>query len=531
MRSSLASCDIEALEMETATERICVSKDAFFRRLAVEDASVQKTILQVVQLELQQLIDDNSRLLVDYYPTIARLAREAPYETIRETMALLQSEAKKSAELDDGCHEREGCVSYFVENAVVTSIAGNEDEELSALFQDEYLRTGRVNHYVQLLAWHKSYLRLYQKSVVAIMVHDGALPLDWRSYIALMASSELRCHYLADLQQYYFVVNGGEYSWTMGIDFIPPKLFLLHEISSLLAHRPWLVTPRHIADLLSPEQEDSWSVSELVHAIVVLCQYHSMACVALGMGCADEEDLSILSHEGAEDAEAHAIRYLQRLDSADSTGSTECETEVDIADMDRDEGHLLELLKMSENRVIRAMSVEEEANKDEDEDTPDSITVDEYEFEIAESEPGEDIHADGNSRRRDTLWRFCGGSVIRYADFDVHSQEYDILNTEDFSWAEHGFPLVRRYFPGKTVRVEVEPQRCRDSLSHSVPVWCFVFRAKFLRISSTSPASSPTPTTVARRKKGSTRAHTATRSDTMSIASLVSATMTTTTDK
>jgi hypothetical protein len=56
-------------------------------------------------------------------------------------------------------------------------------------------------------------------------------------------------------------------------------------------------------------------------------------------------------------------------------------------------------------------------------------------------------------RRRDTLWRFCGGSVLRYEDFDVRSDAYKVLHTEDFSWDEHCFSLVRRYFPGEAGQI------------------------------------------------------------------------------
>ncbi|DAZ94326.1 TPA: hypothetical protein N0F65_012129 [Lagenidium giganteum] len=427
---------------DEAARRIGAKKDAFFRRLLVSNPMTQKKMLGLIIQELQAMIDnDDSQVLEDYYPSVVRLAREAPFKFMRDAFSqIVATVEEKWPEFSDFKPCRR--VSYFIENKDIETIDNNDDEEVNELFRDAFLRTGRVSHLIQLVSWHKSYLKLLHGSYNSIMQSDGSLPLPWRSYIALMAASEYRCDYIADLQQYYFIVNGGDYEWIKGIDYVPPKLFRLHELSSLLAHRPWLIKPHHIAELLSAENEDSWSVSELVHAIIVLCKYHSLCSIALGLGCAEEEDLAIFSDFGEVVAGSDPSRFpfdiaskceSPQTDNASSCGSI---SDQDMATIERDDCELLKILK-SGHEGSETADEEESVEEDEEAGT----------FEVAENGADYGI-ASTTQRRKDTLWRFCGGSVIRYADFDVRSAEYNVLHTEDFSWDEHCFSLVKRYFPG-----------------------------------------------------------------------------------
>jgi len=491
---------------EELVRRISAQRDAFFRRVIVSDPVVQKQMVGVISQEMRDMIENDVELgeksISSYYPTVVRLAREAPFLSMREAFTELIEEVEAKFPEFSTLRTNHHRVSYFVDNAEIEDIENNEDEELNALFRRAFFRTGRVSHFVQLLAWHKSYLSLFEDSVSSIMMRDGPLPLDWRNYIGSMAASELRCHYLADTSQYYFLVNGGNSEWIKGLDYVAPKLFRLHEISSLLAHRPWLITADHIADLLSSDQEDSWSVSELVHAIIVLCKHHSMCSIALGLGCVEEEDLSVFSDYG------YAVTELEgglesprfsygigskdaafQLDNASSCGSL---TEQDLSTIERDESILLKRLKSGQ-----------EGSETADDDDEDGAVVDNEEEDAdQEEEGGFDVVEDGldfglhgpssGHRRKDSLWRFCGGSVIRYADFDVRSEEYNVLHTEDFSWDEHCFSLVKRYFPGEAGHIledlfnltckltydfyGAQKEECVDTGPYRDAVWFYVHR-------------------------------------------------------
>ncbi|KAG7380725.1 Sestrin-1 [Phytophthora pseudosyringae] len=496
------------LSFAEAARRVGVKRDVFFRRVLVSDADVQQQMLSRISDELHELLArEDATLVTDFFPTALRLTLDAPFPAIREALAPVVDVVERASPEAQELRARQTRVSYFFPNGDapedaeaaerVPRVDGEHDAELCALFQDAFLRTGRVTHLLQILAWHRSYLELFDRSLAATMMRDGTLPLQWRSYIAVMGASELRCHYLADLQQYNFVVNAGDGEWIKGLDYVPPKLFRLHELSSLLAHRPWLLTAEHVAELLRSDQDDSWSVSELVHAIIVLCQAHSMASIALGVGCAEEVDLAVFGQFGyALDAEAASAE--EAGDNQEGADASSCSS-VDLSTIDRDDDMLLKQLKKSSGLDSDTADEEEEVAEElgqqegeGDEDADEEAYGADDGFEVVEDEADYGINATTASRRKDTLWRFCGGSVIRYADFDVRSEEYEVLHTEDFSWDEHCFSLVKRYFPGEAGQIledlfnltskltydyfGAQKEECVDTSPYRDAVWYYVHR-------------------------------------------------------
>ncbi|CAI5730371.1 unnamed protein product [Hyaloperonospora brassicae] len=459
---------MEPLPLAEVARRVRVKRDVFFRRVLVSDADVQQQMLARIADELHELLARHDATLVtDFFPTALRLTLDAPFAAIREALRPIVDVVERTYPAAQALRAQQTRVSYFFPNGHAPEDEGDEalesvpridDEALQTLFQHSFLRTGRVTHLMQILAWHGSYAALFERSVAATMLSDGTLPLHWGSYIAVMGASELRCHYLADLQQYNFVVNGGDSDWIKGLDYVPPKLFRLHELSSLLAHQPWLLTAEHVAELLRSDQDDSWSVSELVHAIIVLCQAHSMASIALGVGCAEEVDLAVFGQFGrALDAESTTAEG--DVDKYDGTDASSCSS-VDLSTIERDDEMPLKQLKKNSHLDSDTADEEEEVadeqreQQDGDDDVEDEDKYgadDGFEVVVDEAAYGGSVPTD--SRRIDTLWRFCGGSVLRYSDFDVRSDEYEVLHTEDFSWDEHCFSLVKRYFPGEAGQI------------------------------------------------------------------------------
>ncbi|KAG6621838.1 Sestrin-like protein [Phytophthora cinnamomi] len=458
----------EPLSFAEAARRVGVKRDVFFRRVLVSDADVQQQMLARITDELRELLArEDPTLVTDFHPTALRLMLDAPFAAIREALAQVVDVVEEKFPEARELRARQTRVSYFFVNGDAPEDAAAESET--------FLRTGRVTHLMQILAWHPSYLELFDRSLASTMTRDGTLPLQWRSYIAVMGASELRCHYLADLQQYNFV------------------LFRLHELSSLLAHRPWLLTADHVAELLRSDQDDSWSVSELVHAIIVLCQAHSMASIALGVGCAEEVDLAVFGQFGyALDAESAAAD----VDNQEGADASSCSS-VDLSTIDRDDEMLLKQLKKNSGLDSDTADEEEEDNNEqnelgEGEDDEDVEYGADDGFEVVVDEADYGINATTASRRKDTLWRFCGGSVIRYADFDVRSEEYEVLHTEDFSWDEHCFSLVKRYFPGEAGQIledlfnltnkltydyfGAKKEECVDTSPYRDAVWYYVHR-------------------------------------------------------
>ncbi|KAH7463071.1 hypothetical protein KRP22_001682 [Phytophthora ramorum] len=491
---------MEPLSLAEAARRVGVKRDVFFRRVLVSDADVQQQMLARITDELHELLArEDPTLVTDFFPTALRLALDAPFPAVREALLAIVDVVEQKYPEAQLLRARQTRVSYFFANGDAPEDAEAEsvprvdeegDVELLSLLQESFLRTGRVTHLMQILAWHRSYLELFDRSLASTMMRDGTLPLQWRSYIAVMGASELRCHYLADLQQYNFVVNAGDAEWVKGLDYVPPKLFRLHELSSLLAHRPWLLTADHVAELLRSDQDDSWSVSELVHAIIVLCQAHSMASIALGVGCAEEVDLAVFGQFGvALDAETATT------EGGDNQDASSCSS-VDLSTIDRDDDMLLKQLKKNSGLDSDTADEEEEVTDEQQQDGAEEEEDEEQYgaddgFEVVVDEADYGINATA-TRRIDTLWRFCGGSVIRYADFDVRSEEYEVLHTEDFSWDEHCFSLVKRYFPGEAGQIledlfnltskltydyfGQQKEECVDTSPYRDAVWYYVHR-------------------------------------------------------
>ncbi|KAL7690831.1 putative sestrin [Plasmopara halstedii] len=493
---TISSLCMQSLSFAEAARRVGVKRDVFFRRVLVSDADVQQQMLARISDDLQQLLDqDDATLLTDYFPTALRLTLDAPFPAIREALAKIVNVVEQKYPEARELRAQQLQVSHFFNNGDAPEDAipcvDTDDDNLRTLFQQAFLRTGRVTHLTQILAWHRSYLALFDRSLAATMTRDGTLPLQWRSYIAVIGASELRCHYLADLEQYNFIVNNGDGEWIKGLDYVPPKLFRLHELSSLLAHRPWLLSADHVAELLRSDQDDSWSVSELVHAIIVLCQAHSIACIALGVGCAEEVDLAVFGQFGyALEVETAST---EALDNQEGVDASSCNS-VDLSTIDRDDDILLKRLK--KNSGLDSDTADEEEETGEEQENDDLNDDDSYGagdgFEVAVDEADYGLNAATANRRKDTLWRFCGGSVMRYSDFDVRSQEYEVLHTEDFSWDEHCFSLVKRYFPGEAGQIledlfnltskltydyfGTQKEECVDTSPYRDAVWYYVHR-------------------------------------------------------
>uniref|UniRef100_A0A8C9EZA1 Sestrin 3 n=1 Tax=Pavo cristatus TaxID=9049 RepID=A0A8C9EZA1_PAVCR len=171
---------------------------------------------------------------------------------------------------------------------VKMSGGGSEPERPQFLFVKALASRGRLEAVTQQMGYHPRYLDSFLKTQHYLLHMDGPLPFDCRHYIAIMAAARHHCRYLVNLHVLQFLRAGGDPQWLRGLDFIPPKLRNLSEINKILAHRPWLITKEHIEKLLKIS-EWSWSLAELVHAVVLLAHCHALASFVFGCGCEQEE--------------------------------------------------------------------------------------------------------------------------------------------------------------------------------------------------------------------------------------------------
>ncbi|NXJ83821.1 SESN2 protein, partial [Trogon melanurus] len=160
---------------------------------------------------------------------------------------------------------------------------------LHRLLTEAFVSAGRVDNVAMVMGLHPQYLSSFWKTQYLLLRMDGPLPYHKRHYIAIMAAARHQCSYLVSLHMGEFLQVGGDPAWLQGLHCAPQKLRNLNEINKLLAHRPWLVTKEHIEALLKPG-EDSWSLAELVQALVLLTHYHSLASFVYGCGINPEKD-------------------------------------------------------------------------------------------------------------------------------------------------------------------------------------------------------------------------------------------------
>lgn len=147
------------------------------------------------------------------------------------------------------------------------------------------------DHVTKVIRYHPKYFEHYIKTHRYLMYDDGPLPFPTRHYLAIMAAARNKCNYLVNLHEKEFLTEGGDAKWLNGMEFIPQKLRAISEINKILAHRPWLLTKEHIERLT--KGTNSWSLAEVVHAIVILSHFHSLSSFVFSCGLNQELDASL----------------------------------------------------------------------------------------------------------------------------------------------------------------------------------------------------------------------------------------------
>ena len=139
----------------------------------------------------------------------------------------------------------------------------------------------------QVMSCHEAYLSKFLSTHhILLHSHSAPLPAPMRHMIGIMASARLSCSYLTHHQRHELrLAAGGRDIAENGLEDFPAKIRKLYELNMVLAHRPWQMTRDHVAELTQPGP-DSWSLSELVYSIILMCHFHSlssfiMSCVLM----------------------------------------------------------------------------------------------------------------------------------------------------------------------------------------------------------------------------------------------------------
>ncbi|XP_014262204.1 sestrin homolog [Cimex lectularius] len=287
------------------------------------------------------------------------------------------------------------------------------------LFIDAFLQNNKDDEITQIMGYHPTYLEIFLRTQHFILKGDGPLPYDYRHFIAIMAAGRHQCSYLINSQKQEFLLQGGDQGWLRGLSHIPQKLRDLYEINKVLAHRPWLLNKTHIQKL-TRGSEDSWSLAEVVHAIVLLAHFHSLSSFVFGCGMSEDIEENGSTKEQAASVKATPTNLNGNISKE---GWNEVEVGVDT---------LMERMKSLSER-IEECSESEMAKR----------------FERVESQSIELSPSDKNSLKpKPSIGQFVDDPMFLYEDFARRGETCDIptFRVQDYSWDDQGFSLVNRLY-------------------------------------------------------------------------------------
>eukprot|EP00062_Callorhinchus_milii_P008392 gi/632951041/ref/XP_007891076.1/ PREDICTED: sestrin-1 isoform X2 [Callorhinchus milii] len=306
-----------------------------------------------------------------------------------------------------------------------------EDAGTHLLFVEAFTTTGRLDNITLVMGFHPQYLFSFLKTQHYLMQMDGPLPYHFRHYIAIMATARHQCSYLVNLHVNDFLQAGGDPKWLAGLDSAPQKLQNLSELNKILAHRPWLITKDHIEKLLKAE-EHGWSLAELVHVVVLLTHYHSLASFTYGCGINSE-----MHCDGGHTFRLPSVDNYCVCDLANGNNCVEDglngQGRSDVTDASCEVEALMEKMKwLQECRDEEEASQEEMATRFEREKT-ESLYVASVDDESVDT--------------RDVARHFEDPSY-GYKDFSrCGEQSVPTFRAQDYSWEDHGYSLVNRLYP------------------------------------------------------------------------------------
>ncbi|XP_060535774.1 sestrin homolog isoform X1 [Cylas formicarius] len=302
------------------------------------------------------------------------------------------------------------------------------------LFGDAFLQNNRLDHVSQVMGYHPSYLEHFLRTQNFILRGDGPLPFDYRHYIAIMAAGRHRCSYLIALQKQEFLLQGGDQNWLRGLKCIPQKLRNLYDINKILAHRPWLLKTAHI-EKLTKGGKDSWSLAEVVQAIVILTHFHSLCCFVFSCGVNQELDQAGGYEYPCQSSPSSSPRRNPVGDvvhgaedwkdgGANAGPPSPTEPEVGITT-------LMQRMKMLSEQMEECTPVELAKRFE-------SIETQSAELGVIGPEP-QDTPAD--------VGYFVDDASFKYQDFAKRAEtDIHTFRVQDYSWDDHGYSLVNRLY-------------------------------------------------------------------------------------
>ncbi|XP_071865589.1 sestrin isoform X1 [Bombus fervidus] len=381
-------------------------------------------------------------LVTLHLPVILRLSVNCPFQNVRIKCAEIL-EMVKDRGLPVPVPAFDG-PSAFVPTSELPDL-NNLDEKTHILLMDAFLQNNRLDHVSRVMASHPTYLEHFLRTQHFILRGDGPLPYDYRHLIAIMAAGRHQCSYLINLQKGEFILQGGDPSWLRGLKSIPGKLQDLYEINKILAHRPWLLNKTHIEKLT--KGADSWSLAEVVHAIVLLAHFHSLSSFVFSCGINEELD-NVAGHHYKENVQDNSNNVPTAKDKLSSSpkkipngdGKTENmpsppSSPSIVGEQEVGVEALMERMKRLSEKSKSYQITQEELSK---------------RFETVETQSAELAAAPQRSSSvlDSDIGHFIEDPTFIYQDFAKRGQLNDrpTFRVQDYSWDDHGYSLVNRLY-------------------------------------------------------------------------------------
>jgi sestrin len=291
-----------------------------------------------------------------------------------------------------------------------------------------------------------------------------------------MAGAAARCPYIVCRQLEAFLADGGDEAWLKGISYTPPKLQRLVELNSLLMLRPWSISRDTIALVADGQGSDAMSAGEMVHAITILASYHCISSVVWGMGVQPEVDLVVRAQAPPSSAE---VDLVVRAQAPPSSGADVIPCSATLVLHSRQAVSASStILHRDASTHSNAVSAAEGTAGAMQPAANSSAECEELVCELlkvtgvprdqvtsVQANKTSGIHSDmkggsaaGASGSDDAplivspSWpSVLGDSPVEYRDFHIKE---GVFRTRDFSWSEHGYPLLSRYYASATVQVD-----------------------------------------------------------------------------
>ncbi|XP_048838115.1 sestrin-3 [Brienomyrus brachyistius] len=320
-----------------------------------------------------------------------------------------------------------GPSSFIPENEILST-----ENNTILLLAEEFSTSGRVDHLTQVMGLHPQYLASFLESQFYLLRMDGPLPLHYRHYIAILAAARHQCSFLVKMHAREFYQMGVCVEWLKGLQYAPQRLRNLSDINKILAHRPWLLTKEHIQKLVKTG-ESSWSLAELVHAVVLLAHFHALASFVLGSGVNPQQDGMV------PDGFTHTSVSNECVCDLDSDSSPE-ETFFN----DAGGGETIDSVSELEALMERMKRLQEER---EDEEASQEEMATRFEKEKKESLLVASTGFEDEVIPTSQVSRFVEDATFGYQDFARHGEDNPpTFRAQDFSWEVHGFSLVNRLY-------------------------------------------------------------------------------------